>query len=789
VELSLEVAAYLANARRVEAETKDMREEIDRLSKAGAGLGKAGFAGMLAGLPGMASAGAAGVGLLSATMLSGAAAAGAMSLAVNGVGAAMTAVGEDDAEALDKAMSELTSEAQAFVREYTRVRDALDAVGDKTQSELFRQLAGSLEELTGTYIPVLLRQAPELAQEIGMIGTGFVPWATAPATVAKVSRQFELATVLAGDLGRMLRAGTAILLDLADAGAKFSADTVGGLADGTEALEQWIAAGRATGQVNQIFENGGRIVQELGDVLAELGPVLADVVDNPALVDGAVALFDVLHVGIDIVQLLLNAFEALPSGVQTAVVTFAVFGGAALVVTGRVLGLKASLDAMKVSAVQAGTAVKGVGSMLGGPWGIAIGVAIGAIGIFASEQASAKARIQEVANSLDAQSGAFTANSRAVIANELQTRGTLKLWEEMGVSGDRVVDAVLGNAAAMRELREAAAKQDPSQKWFLEDVSIPELQAYAAEVEQARIDQDLLARATGKTAEATREQLSAMNELAAALKRQTDPLFNLIEAQREVTDAQKAYNDAVKEHGKNSQEAKDASLDLAKAAIGLTAATGEAAGAFGGGLTPELRATLEAANLTERQIADVEAAIKAATKAAKDFEGDYNANMTVEAAQAAAEMQELINKVAALKDKSIRISAQVYWTNEGNLKVPGGTQLRRWGGITEHAQTGLLRDAGIYSPVPAGARYAFAEPATGGEAFVPKYGDYERSMSILSEAARWYGASVVPQAGGRGSGGGGMRSGLNVENLHVKAYTDRFSLRQITEELAMQGAH
>jgi hypothetical protein len=35
---------------------------------------------------------------------------------------------------------------------------------------------------------------------------------------------------------------------------------------------------------------------------------------------------------------------------------------------------------------------------------------------------------------------------------------------------------------------------------------------------------------------------------------------------------------------------------------------------------------------------------------------------------------------------------------------------------------------------------------------VPKYGDYGRSMSILSEAARWYQARVVPDGGGRGGG-------------------------------------
>ncbi|RAO26468.1 hypothetical protein PSN13_06496 [Micromonospora saelicesensis] len=80
---------------------------------------------------------------------------------------------------------------------------------------------------------------------------------------------------------------------------------------------------------------------------------------------------------------------------------------------------------------------------------------------------------------------------------------------------------------------------------------------------------------------------------------------------------------------------------------------------------------------------------------------------------------------------------------------------RRWGGITEHARDGLLRDAGIYSAVSP-ARYAFAEPATGGEAFIPRFGDPDRSVDILSKAARWYGQAVVPASGVGGSAGGGV---------------------------------
>lgn len=78
----------------------------------------------------------------------------------------------------------------------------------------------------------------------------------------------------------------------------------------------------------------------------------------------------------------------------------------------------------------------------------------------------------------------------------------------------------------------------------------------------------------------------------------------------------------------------------------------------------------------------------------------------------------------------------------------------RWGGVYEHAQVGVLREAQIAAPAGP-ARYAWAEPATGGEAFIPRFGKRERSLDILSKAARWYGQQIMP-AGARQGGGSSM---------------------------------
>ena len=98
----------------------------------------------------------------------------------------------------------------------------------------------------------------------------------------------------------------------------------------------------------------------------------------------------------------------------------------------------------------------------------------------------------------------------------------------------------------------------------------------------------------------------------------------------------------------------------------------------------------------------------------------------------------------------------------GALSIAGWALSRRWGGITEHAETGLLRDAAVYSP-QGPARYAFAEPATGGEAFIPKHGDPSRSLGILNRAAGWYGHTLMPAGGMAGGGVGAITLTVRVD--------------------------
>ena len=85
----------------------------------------------------------------------------------------------------------------------------------------------------------------------------------------------------------------------------------------------------------------------------------------------------------------------------------------------------------------------------------------------------------------------------------------------------------------------------------------------------------------------------------------------------------------------------------------------------------------------------------------------------------------------------------------------------RHGLVTEYADGGVHEFAtGGITPahIATGDMIRYAEPETGGEAFIPRIGNADRSRKILETAASWYGLAVAP-AVGRATGGGGSSGG------------------------------
>lgn len=117
-----------------------------------------------------------------------------------------------------------------------------------------------------------------------------------------------------------------------------------------------------------------------------------------------------------------------------------------------------------------------------------------------------------------------------------------------------------------------------------------------------------------------------------------------------------------------------------------------------------------------------------------------------------------INWVARARDAIIAVT---YYESPESLAMrqsilgASNRPVRRWGGVDYSYANGGITPAHIAG----GQRIKYAEPETGGEAYVPRLGDRRRSLGILETAAGWYGATVqVPRGGGVYATGGTMIS-------------------------------
>jgi TP901 family phage tail tape measure protein len=257
--------------------------------------------------------------------------------------------------------------------------------------------------------------------------------------------------------------------------------------------------------------------------------------------------------------------------------------------------------------------------------------------------------------------------------------------------------------------------------------------------------------ATGQQAAAAAEARDANIKLAGAFGEAASQAAGLIDAYKELNGVTLTWREAERA----AEEAVDNLQAALKESAGSLDVHNEKGRAAAEAVDKLATAAAEAAQAEFNRVKAIDGEAAATAAAAKVWNG-YIAMLREilnQAGLSKAKIDELILSVGQMpSQKTITINAKLNLTGQAQLNrvIADLEELnnpRRWGGITEHAATGLLRDASIYAPA-APARYGFAEPATGGEAFVPKRGDYSRSMGILQHAAGWYGADVVPRGGG-----------------------------------------
>lgn len=287
-------------------------------------------------------------------------------------------------------------------------------------------------------------------------------------------------------------------------------------------------------------------------------------------------------------------------------------------------------------------------------------------------------------------------------------------------------------------------------RFFVDDDDAQAIENVAGAVEDAGGKVDV----TAGHVRDLRDELSDAARFAKLLQDRFDELFGseldldraTLEYKEGLTDLKEELRDGARTLNINSQEGRDnasAVLDqierikeLRDARIEHGMSLDEANGKY--------KTDIQGLRDTLTQLGFNAGAVEELIGKYEDIPGTVSTTVTLKD-EATGELIGFEKRIKRLDGTVITIRTRL--TSEGEV-IPGfGTQVaNRWGGVYTHARDGVLRQAQVFSPVSP-ARYAFAEPATGGEAFIPRNGDPGQSVDILRQAGAWYGQAVVPMHG------------------------------------------
>jgi len=602
----------------------------------------------------------------------------------------------------------------------------------------------------------------------------------------------------------LVRAGD-LLLDLAEAIDRFDIDNViNRVRDGAPAfaaLGAGIAAaggaavltaipgfGALAGAISPVGAAVSALVltsPELRDVLLELlgaltplVPVLLDtgVALATAVSGGASVLADVLRLVVPLVEAVVDSFTALPEPVQSAALTLGAFalalrfGGPVGVAIGALTALGYAMEAFGGSTDEVRSDVTGLAEDVEQ--------------LLRSGHVNAEMKrlfgdgtrgSKEFADALDDASGSFFRWDR-LNRSMAEYEGNKQAFKDLDAAVTQLVKSGADADEVFQTLVDTYKLTEDQQRQLLE--LLPQFTTEAERHTEAVSDgTDGQLGFQGAVEDAT----GALREQADALRAQVDPVFALFDALRDVEAAQADFNAAVNDFGRNSPEAEQAARDLFEATVDLQGAAGDASGAFNGRLTPAMRDTLEAAGLTEGQIAAVEDILKDTKAALEDYEGRYEARVEVRgAAEAAAAARRVRDRLAEI-DRTVTISFKTQgFAPTGSIRIPGAQH----GGPIDFGPAGVDRVPAMLTRGEHVWTVREVEAAGGHQAVEAL------RAAVLGQASRFAagGAVGVPRMASGGPVTGPAAGGWHVENVNVQAWSGRFSLRQIESELAMNGA-
>lgn len=499
-------------------------------------------------------------------------------------------------------------------------------------------------------------------------------------------------------------------------------------------------------------------------------------------------------------------FGDLPGPVQNSLLGLTGIVAASPLVVGGFRKVRAAVQSVRLAYAAMGTTAR-VATLSLGVVGLALAAGAAVLAFFATQNVKAKQRVDELRDSLDAQTGAVTENTREIAAKQLADEGAFDAAETLGLSLRTVTDAALGDADAIREVNEATQGLTERQvlaaettKGSGEKLSEQEkaarelngiLETSQEELSKATEEQRQHAEAVGDGTEAEddlagvvdetnaviEEQVSAVDELVGSLEAMVESVFAARDAERgyeaaldDATEAAKengATLDITTEKGRDNQEQLDRLADSA---------------------LKDAAATLEDAEAKGDLAAGQEEASEKIQQARKDF-------------IRVAESMGLSTKEAKQLADQLGLIPGNY---EAEVSTPGLSEAERRIGRFRTQIGNIPRfvnvNVGVTGAGPTGGPFApgmFAEggPVRKGELAV--VGERGPELVLFGEKARVFsnadsrqmvGAAQGPQVTGALPAPSPDVGGDTI-TVNLTALSDTFRLQQVLDDLAMRGAN
>lgn len=437
---------------------------------------------------------------------------GGVVVAFQGMGDALEAVNkakleptQENLDAAREAMARLSPEARSMVRELSDLVPVLEEIRDASAEGLFPGVERGLDSLV-----LLAPRAESLLRTVSDAAGDFFAQSAESLTTDRWTEFFDF---LEGEARPVMRDTIRIAGDLTHGLAEMwmafepaNRDALGWLRGATDDFDRWATElDQTEGFQNFLLfldENGPQVADTLGaisgalvqvtqaaapiggpalkgiEAMADAVSIIADSPFGPILIAGAAGM-SALNLASRSFSPLVDRGRVSVKGLTTDLATMGRVGsGAWLQNKAGVDAYNAASDRMYTRAGRLAKAGAGLGGLafatsgvadelgvantallatagsMAGPWGAAIGGGIGLLLDFKASQEASKQQAEELTATLDQQTGAITASTRAWVVDDLAKSGWLDTAAEIGASGEDVVDAILAGSDAVEQFRD-----------------------------------------------------------------------------------------------------------------------------------------------------------------------------------------------------------------------------------------------------------------------------------------------------------------------------------------------